>query len=339
MEKEKIKKILIFGHSNIGDICYDMAVVKPLEQNFPNAEMYFVTSPKGRPIARMIKGIDHVLVFDKHGKHKGLKGYWNFVLEIRKHSFDLIVILRKMQMHYFFGIPRKINLDKDLIKTKGMHVAQKYINILAKQGIKAKGIEFDFDFSKNDLRFAQDVLRENKISHNDLKIGIMPLAAWPLKCWPIDNLNQFIDMLADKLNAKVILLGKTGSSRWDATVQNRLSKKAVSLIDTQTLSGSLSMIKNLDLFIGPDTSLLHLASCMGIPAIGLYGATDPDFIYPLFHKQNIIRSRSGLSCMPCYPGPNGGSCKADGPAACMQAITAEEVYKKAEQLLNRKNNF
>ena len=92
----------------------------------------------------------------------------------------------------------------------------------------------------------------------------------------------------------------------------------------------------MDLFIGLDTSLLHLASCMQVPTIGLYGATDKEFIYPFFHKANVINSNAELSCRPCYPGLDGGSCKAqDKPGPCMEYITPEQVINKIKQVLKK----
>ncbi|MFH1062712.1 MAG: glycosyltransferase family 9 protein [Candidatus Omnitrophota bacterium] len=338
MKKQNIKKILIFGHSNIGDICYDMVVVNPLRNAFPQAKISFITSPNGVDIANTVKGIDQIIVFDKHGKDKGLWGYLRFMAMIRKEKFDFSLILRDVQMHYFFNIPNILKFKKNSYPNQGLHLAQKYLKFLESQEIKARKPEFDFKFSDNDLQYADDIFKQNSAGDNGLRIGIMPLAAWPLKCWPIDNWNLLIEKLVKQMQAKVFLFGRTGSSDWDKGIKQKLSPKAISLIDQTTMSQSMALLKSLDIFIGADTSLLHLASCMGIETIGLYGATDPDFIYPLFHKQNIVLSKAKLKCLPCYPGPEGGSCKANEPAECMQAISCDQVWQKITEVINRQQN-
>jgi ADP-heptose:LPS heptosyltransferase len=109
--------------------------------------------------------------------------------------------------------------------------------------------------------------------------------------------------------------------------------QAVSLLNN-TVRESLVIIEGLDLFIGPDTSFLHLASCMGVPAVGIYGATDSELFYPLFHKKFIAVSPAALDCKPCYPGPHGGSCGAVGPyAVCMEAVTPEQVMCNVRAVL------
>jgi heptosyltransferase II len=335
MQTQNIKKILIFGHSNIGDICYDMVVVNPLATAFPQAKISFITSPNGIDIAKTIKGIAQIITFDKHGKDKGLWGYLRFMAMIRKEKFDFAIILRDVQMHYFFNIPNIIKFKKNSYPNQELHLAQEYLQFLESQGIKARKAEFEFKFTDDDLQYAHKIFKENKAVDNGLRIGIMPLAAWPLKSWPIDKWNGLIDKLVGQMKAKVFLFGRTGSSDWDKGIKQKLSDKAISLIDQTTLSQSMALLKSLDIFIGPDTSLLHLASCMGIETIGLYGATDPDFIYPLFHKQNIIFSQADLECMPCYPGPNGGSCNVHEPAQCMNAISLEQVGEKIIAIINK----
>ncbi|MBU1045404.1 MAG: glycosyltransferase family 9 protein [Candidatus Omnitrophica bacterium] len=334
MENLKIKKVLIFGHSNIGDICYDMVVVIPLKKAFPNARISFITSPKGADIGNSIMGIDQVIIFDKHGKDKGLMGYLRFIARVRAEKFDLAIILRDIQMHYFFGIGKLLKYRKSAIAIKDAHVAEKYLEFLEKQGIIAGPAEFEFKFSDNDSRYVVDLLKDNSVDAKSLKVGIMPLAAWPLKCWPIEKWNKIIEKLNSEFNAKVFLFGKTGNSDWDKQVVPNIAKQVISIIDKSTVSQSMALIKKMDIFIGPDSSFLHFASCMGIQTIGLYGATDPNFIYPLLHKQNIIFSSAGLKCMPCYPGPNGGSCQAHAPAECMNAISVEQVWEKLNKILN-----
>jgi len=66
----------------------------------------------------------------------------------------------------------------------------------------------------------------------------------------------------------------------------------------------LDLILCCHVVVGSDTGLLHLASCSGRQSIGLYGATHSDYIYPYYHKENVLRSETSLDCAPCYPGNN-----------------------------------
>ncbi|MCG2710951.1 MAG: glycosyltransferase family 9 protein [Candidatus Omnitrophica bacterium] len=329
------KNILIFGHSNIGDVCYDLAVVHPLRQAYPDARISFVTSKKSSCLGKVVSGIDELIIFDKHGEDKGLRGYMRFVKNIRSRKFDLGLILRDMQMFYFFNIPEIIKLKKSDVRDNTYHVAQKYTRLLLELGIERKEPKYEFKFSDKQTNYIKQLFLTHEVTKDAFKVGIMPLAGWALKCWPVEHWNALIDKLSEEFKAKIFLLGKTGSSEWEKQFKQKISSKAVTLIDNSTIDESSVLIHNMDLFIGPDTSFLHLASCMRIPTVGLYGATDREFIYPLFHKEYIVNSRADLECMPCYPGANGGSCKAKGPGPCMEKITPEEVMEKIKQVLKK----
>ena len=332
---KKYKNILIFGHTNIGDVCYDLAVVYPLRQAYPDARISFVTSKKSAQLGEVISGIDELIIFDKHAEDKGLRGYIRFVRNIRSRKFDLCLVLRDMQMFYFFNIPVILKLKKSDVRDNTYHVAQKYMRLIGKMGIPIQEPKYEFNFSDNQKNYIKQLFLKYLVIKDTSKVCIMPLAGWPLKCWPVEHWNALIDKLSDEFKAKIFLIGKTGSSEWEKQFKQKISSKAVNLIDNSTIDDSSVLIHNMDLFIGPDTSFLHLASCMRIPTVGLYGATDREFIYPFFHKEYIVSSKADIKCMPCYPGANGGSCKSTGPGPCMERITPDEVMEKIRQVLKK----
>ena len=338
MKKRVFQNILIFGHSNIGDVCYDLVVAEPLRRAFPKARISFVTSAKARQLAEIVPGINEVIVFDKHGRDKGMFGYLLFIKRLREKKIDLAVILRDIQMHYFLGVNEVLKIKKEVIRSHDRHVAEKYLILLEHLGIERQMPQFDFRFYHQDEQFARELYVRHHISAAQMKVGIMPFAGWLLKCWSAEKWNVLIHWLTDELKAAVFVFGKTGENNWEKEFLRKLSPHAISLVNESTITQTMTVISRLDVFIGLDTSFLHLSSCMGIPTVGIYGATNQDFIYPLFHKQNVVISGADLQCMPCYPGQHGGSCGVkDNPGPCMEAITPEEVIAKVRQVITDKN--
>jgi len=335
-QAEKFKKILVFGHSNIGDACYDVSVVRPLKQAYPKSKIIFVVSKKTSGLGRIIKGIDEVIVFDKYGVDKGLIGYTRFIQKIRRVKFDLAIILRYMQMHYFFNIPVILKNKKSFMRDNSYHVLEKYMMLLKKIGIDAKPQKFEFNFAALELEFVKNTFQKHEVLPESLKVAIMPLSGWLLKCWPLEFWNILIKELLENFKAKIFIIGKTGGGEWEEKFKMEISPEAISLIDKCTMEQSAAFVSHMDLFIGPDTSFLHLASCMDVATIGLYGATDKGFVYPFFHKDNMVVSRAQLECMPCYPGHEGGSCRVKNqPGPCMYDIKPEQVLKKIRQVLKK----
>jgi ADP-heptose:LPS heptosyltransferase len=71
------------------------------------------------------------------------------------------------------------------------------------------------------------------------------------------------------------------------------------------LSGKISLLdlcyilKDASLFVGVDSGLMHLASALDIPVVGIFGPTDPFYVGPLNTRSAAVREE-GLDCMPCY---------------------------------------
>ncbi len=106
-----------------------------------------------------------------------------------------------------------------------------------------------------------------------------------------------------------------------------------------TIRQSAALIGTADVFIGPDSALLHVAGAMGVPAVGLYGP----FPWKLrtAHAPTTF-SLSGVgSCSPCFHHVN-QTLKNHFPAQCpsaqtgycgvLKTIKPETVAAKADKI-------
>ncbi len=328
-----MRNILVFGHSNIGDVCYDLVVIPALRRNYPQAKVSFLTSSRCRDIVAGHCGIDRVITFDRNGKDNGIFSRLRFVRGLRRERFDLAVVLKNSRTYQLLGIPAVWRVDNQA-RLRDKHPVDRYLNVLRAQGLAVEGAVFDFSVTKEDSRFCDDFLQAKGVSGQDILVGVLPLAAWSLKSWPLEKWNTLAEEL-DRLKVKVINLGKMP----DNDLGRRLGKEiSPNIISGKTiLAQAMALLRRCRLFIGPDSSLLHLASCMGVETIGLYGATSCEHFYPYFHRRNIIRPKTELPCMPCYPGP-GPSCRKDNPGIdfgpCMEAIKVEDVLRLVRERLD-----
>lgn len=331
------KNILIVGHSNIGDVCYDLVIINPLRSSFPQARISFLTSFRSSNIVEGYKGVNKVLIRYKDSGDKSLLGPLRSVVSLAKERFDLVVVLKYSLMHMFLGVPSVWSLRKYLgcIPSKrGRHIADIYLEFLQSHGLEVKKAVFDFTFSQEEKKFCDAFFTQKKITDQDKLVGILPMAAWSLKNWPIEKWNELAELLTNQYGVKVIALGKFGDDFYSMRVLNNISNKIILAKDT-TLKQAMAVIKRCNLFIGADSSLLHLASCMGVNTIGLYGATSSDYIYPYFHRHNVIISKAKIDCMPCYPGRISCQRKTESQVgACMDGIDVEDVLRLVKDNLD-----
>jgi lipopolysaccharide heptosyltransferase II len=331
-----IKNILIIGHSNIGDVCYDLTVVNPLRSRFPQAKISFLTSSRANNIVEGYKGLDRVLTFYKDTQDRGLAGRLRLMIFLAREKFDLALVLKSTLMYMFLGIPCVWSLRKYLgcaPSEKEMHIVDIYLEFLRSHDIDAPKAIFDFGLGQEEREFCDTFFAQEKISTKDRLVGILPMAAWPLKNWPIDKWNKLAESLSSQYGIKVIAFGKFANDSYSQMILNKISRKII-LARNTTLTQAMGLIKCCNLFIGPDSSLVHLASCLGVNTIGLYGATSTRYIYPYFHRHNVITSKAKIDCMPCYPGGHPCQMKTKFQVgACMDSINVEDVFGLAKQNL------
>jgi len=331
-----IKNILIIGHSNIGDVCYDLTVVNPLRSRFPQAKISFLTSLRSNNIVEGYRGLDRVLTYYQDTKDRGLAGRLRLMMFLAREKFDLAIILNSTLMYLFLGIPCVWSLRKYLgcaPSEKKMHIVDIYLEFLRSHGIEAQKAIFDFNFSQEEDEFCDNFFAQEEISAKDRLVGILPMAAWSLKNWPIEKWNELAELLSSQYGIKVIAFGKFADDPYSQMILNKISHRII-LAKNTTLKQAMGVIKRCDLFIGVDSSLLHLASCLGVNTIGLYGATSTRYIYPYFHRHNVITSKAEIDCMPCYPGHNPCHMRTKSQVGvCMDSIEIEDVLRLAKQNL------
>ncbi len=317
-------------------MCYDLTVINPLRSHFPQAKISFLTSPRSNNIVEGYKGLDRALTFYKDTEDRGLSGRLRLMIFLAREKFDLALVLKNTLMYMFLGIPCVWSLRKYLgcaPSEKKIHVVDIYLEFLRSHGIDAHKAMFDFTLSQEEREFCDTFFAKEKISTKDRLVGILPMAAWSLKNWPIDKWNELAELLRSQYGIKVIAFGKFADDSYSQMILNKISRKII-LAENTTLKQAMGIIKCCNLFIGPDSSLLHLASCMGVNTIGLYGATSTRYIYPYFHRHNVITSKAKIDCMPCYPGHN--PCHRETKfqvGVCMDSIDIEDVLRPVKQNL------
>ncbi len=113
------------------------------------------------------------------------------------------------------------------------------------------------------------------------------------------------------------------------------------------LNQMVALLEGAALYIGPDTSITHLAAACGVPVVALYGPIDPRLWgpWPAAWRPEQPYVRSGLrqargnvillqgtpSCVPC----NGAGCDkhVDSRSDCLDTMEPERVLREALAIL------
>jgi ADP-heptose:LPS heptosyltransferase/O-antigen ligase len=172
---------------------------------------------------------------------------------------------------------------------------------------------------------------------------------WPYKQWPIAHFEALVRALLAP-GRQVVLTGSSSERDQECIAPLRRLAQPPRLLD---LSGRLdfnqlaTLLGKAALYIGPDTSVSHLAAASGVPVIAILGPTNPMRWAPwpagaearaLFarsagvqHVANVTVMQGGLACVPC--GRAGCEDHRQSRSDCLVDITPEQVLEQALEIL------
>jgi ADP-heptose:LPS heptosyltransferase len=93
------------------------------------------------------------------------------------------------------------------------------------------------------------------------------------KRWRPERFAAVADALGAGWDACVLLLGGRDEQPLTREVAARMSRSPVLAAGHLSLLGTVALMARCDLFIGNDSSPLHLAACQGTPYVGIFGPT------------------------------------------------------------------
>jgi heptosyltransferase-3 len=172
---------------------------------------------------------------------------------------------------------------------------------------------------------------------------------WPYKQWPIAHFSRLVTALLAQ-GRQVILTGSASQRDQECIAQLRDLATPPELLD---LSGQLDfnqlagLLNGAALYIGPDTSVSHLAAATGVPVIAIFGPTNPMRWAPwparagaqaLFARSAAVQQVGNVTLLqgvqPCVPcGRAGCEDRRDSRSDCLQSITPEQVLEQARRML------
>jgi heptosyltransferase-2 len=98
-------------------------------------------------------------------------------------------------------------------------------------------------------------------------------ASSPLKDWPLGYWAEFIRALRQRTSGTLFLIGGAPQmERATGLIVQSAGAPSVNACDLAVIEAA-ALLRQSDLFVGPDSGPMNLAAAVGVPAFGLFGAT------------------------------------------------------------------
>ena len=296
----KPEKICVVRLSAIGDTCHALAVVRRIQDNWPDAKITWII---GKTEAQLMADIPDIefIIFDKS---KGRQAYKDVRLGLDDSSFDIALcmhaslranfIYRSIRAPIRLGFDRKRAKDFQWLFTNrridaehGVHALEAMMSFASTIGAGPQPIRWEIPLSEDAREFAADYKSPNKPL-----VVISPCSSnrsRNFRNWSVASYAKAIEHLISK-SCRVVLTG--GPSALEIEYGEALSANGVAdnLVGKTSLKELAALIDAADLVICPDSGPAHMATAFGTPVLGLYATSNPDRTGP-FASNELTANR------------------------------------------------
>jgi lipopolysaccharide heptosyltransferase I len=351
------RKILILRLSAMGDVVRTLPAVKALKENYPSSTIAWVVEEPSKALLESQPEIDKVILFPRKRWTNGIKSPtriwrtigegWEFILGLRKERFDVVFdfhgILKSGIISILSGSPKRIGFDRRSSKEGNflfsnvkvrlpedrMSRFKKNFALLKGIGLEVESVHSQLHIPEKDREYVNSFFDTLSPSLRRPLIAIHPGTSPQTfyKRWMPDQYSQLADRLTHELNATVIFTWGPGELEWVEKIRKDMRGSSIIGPPTESLTQLGEVFNRCDLYIGGDTGPMHIASFVGIPAVIIYGPTDPQVNEP-FGRHKKVRKEVG--CNPCRD----RSCE---KLTCLKAITIDDVFKATKEILSINN--
>lgn len=331
--------------SAIGDVAMLVPVVYSLAMQYPDLRITVLSRPFARAFFENLTPNVSFMGADLKEEYKGVKGlnklYRRLSAKHFTHVADMHGVLRShyLRMRFMLGNHKVEHIDKHrkekhrLVTEKKSYFRQlpssfkNYADVLERLGFPVSpAFTSIYGEGKGSLRSLPEVIGEKKPFHQ--WIGIAPFAAHQGKIYPLEKMEQVVQLLIKAHPSCRIFLFHGGGK--EKELMKEWEEKYPAVMSASSLLGVISqeliLMSHLDCMISMDSGNMHLASLVGCKVVSVWGATHryAGFLGWNQSVDNVVELN--LPCRPCSVYGN-IPCRL-GDYRCLNGITPEMIVEK-----------
>jgi len=355
-DNSTIKRIVVCKFMGMGSIIQSTSLLMTLKNNFPNAQIVFVTSQKNHTLLQSFPFVDKILIVNDKtilnlftSSIQTVFNLWinkaDVFIDLEIYSYFSTLFTLLCFPKYKIGFYRKESRIQLGLYSKMIYFNTKapvnniYLQaaILLQCNSIVTGLfnyEHLFETDSNSLNYKLEKL----IDHSKEYIVINPNAS-DLRIerrWDSTNFTELIKRIIENYPYKLIVL--IGSSEEIEYVENifqaidrKYHSKVINTAGMLSLAELIALIRNSCLVITNDTGPMHIAFSLDKKTIALFGPCSPS---DYNNQRNVFFIYKNIYCSPCVHHFSISPCKGDNQ--CMKLINSDEVMNAIKNIFENK---
>jgi ADP-heptose:LPS heptosyltransferase len=355
-----MKEILIINLTRMGDLLQTTPLMAGFKEANPGVRITLLINSSFVGICKGIPFIDELIIFDMHGfrdrllnkEYSLVENYRfieNLINRIDEKEYDLAMnlthsrisalmislvrarekrgftvdpeghrVIKHPWLRYFFNVVPNREYNP-------FHIVDMY---LKSGGVMPERKGLIFEMSGEDGKKSGELLKDQRVSENELLIGIHLGASKSDKTWPVSSFAALADMITEKLNARILLFGSLSETELGNEFEKIFKSRPINLIGKTGIGELAALLKRCSLLISNDTGPLHLATAVGTKVIDIFTA-NVHFLETGPYGEGHYVIQSDIPCVPCSFNVQCSN------MVCKEVIKPEIVFEVVKESLGK----
>ena len=356
-----VRSVLVWNIDSIGDAFWITPSLASLRAGYSQAKITLICSEYSKDIFEHNPHIDELIVL-RTRKLYTARGMSSRFPQLVGRRFDVMLIFEMGSRPADLGRLTGRRLDVGYLVSTNLGILKTLPDYTLPPNSAESGQYWPFYFlkaiehlqlpinertphlfsTKEDERHVQE-LKAHTFSSNIPTVLIHPCVgsyASLTKKWPLEHYTDLAVELSKKGPTRILISGSASETSECKILEKEIKTRSPNLLLTQ-LAGDLSirqlylLLKQVQLVVVADTSVLHLAAAVGVPTIALFGATNPKILTP--PDPHCVVLTDEIPCRPCHSTrdqlPFWPKCIYPKPL-CLERITPQRVTQEADKILS-----
>lgn len=302
--RRELRNILIIATGGIGDSMWCMPFANALRKKYPRSTILVACTVRVMPVWQNVP-YANMCVSDE---------FWNLQNLIRgaDEVFDFAGIATGKKMH--IDPVETVFKEGELPLPRDKKDCRPQLVVTIDEGKRVEAM----------------LKREGINTKTDKIISIGLESSTSNRNWVFEYVKELTKKLISE-GFKVIWFGESPDYETRMLDDETNAIGAVNLVHRTSIREAMAILALTDVFVGPASGLMVIATSLETPTVGLFGAFNPrvrDKFYtkfiPLWHK---------IDCAPCNE--HWTECTKGHPAPCMKVISSNEVLLAIDELVKK----
>lgn len=354
------QKILFIKPSEAGGIILSYPLMRQVQGNYPNAEMFFLTFESNREILGVLNVIkdENVLTIRDKSFLPFIADTAKVLFKIWKERVDIVFDLEFFSrftavLTYLSGATQRVGfyrytheglyrgrlLTHNIPYNPHLHVSKSFFSMNQALDQPRKNIpQFEESFNERGLELPQFLPTDEqteKMKNRLNELGVEKGARLflvnpgegriPLREWPLNHFIALSQKLLKQKDVIIILVGATENSKGaeELLCKELEDQRCINLNGKTSIEELLTLCAMAEALIANDSGLAHIVSLTQLKQFILFGPESPRIFSPFGDR--VYTLYSNYLCSPCLSAHNHrtSACTSN---RCLQLISPQEVY-------------